>query len=171
MILKKLIITQPFGNNHFNKLYTFKGINNEDISLDFRGWLNVYKKYGLVGHELICVRSDWDSFEKLNPKAKECTIEESDKLIQKAKITLTIPRRKELRKTQKLTDEDILKEIDNDKTPTVNIIKSDNDDGQSLIYVEEIEIKSTEDFLQAQIAQSAELEPVVVEEKPQETVI
>ncbi|QQS59466.1 hypothetical protein IPN35_01065 [Candidatus Peregrinibacteria bacterium] len=123
------------------------------------------------GDELICVRSDWDSFEKLNPKAKECTIEESDKLIQKAKITLTIPRRKELRKTQKLTDEDILKEIDNDKTPTVNIIKSDNDDGQSLIYVEEIEIKSTEDFLQAQIAQSAELEPVVVEEKPQETVI
>lgn len=123
------------------------------------------------GDELICVRSDWDTFEKSNPKAKECTIEESDKLIQKAKITLAIPRRKELRKTQKLTDEDILKEIDNEKTPTVNIIKSDNDDGQSLVYVEEIEIKSTEDFLQAQIAQSAELEPVLVEEKPQETVI
>lgn len=56
MILKKLIITQPFGNNHFNKIYTFKGINNEDISLDFRGWLNVYKKYGLVGHNGIDFR-------------------------------------------------------------------------------------------------------------------
>ena len=50
MILKKLIITQPFGNIHFNKLHTFKGINSEDISLDFRGFNNPYRKYGLVGH-------------------------------------------------------------------------------------------------------------------------
>ena len=56
MILNKLIITQPFGNNHFDKLHTFKGINSEDISLDFRGFNNPYKKYGPVGHNGIDLR-------------------------------------------------------------------------------------------------------------------
>lgn len=56
MILNKLIITQPFGNNHFNKLHTFKGINNENISLDFRGWKNPYRKYGLSGHNGLDLR-------------------------------------------------------------------------------------------------------------------
>ena len=56
MILNKLIITQPFGNIHFNKLHTFKGINNEDISLDFSGFNNPYRKYGLIGHNGIDFR-------------------------------------------------------------------------------------------------------------------
>lgn len=123
------------------------------------------------GDELICVHSGADSFEKQNPKAKVCTTADADKLVQKAKIKLAVPRKKELRKAQKLTDEDILKEIEDEKTPTVNILKSENDEGQTLTYVEEVEVTSAEEFLEAQRQQSAELEPEIIEETPQETVI
>ena len=123
------------------------------------------------GDELICVHSDFESFEKQNPKASECSKEDADKLIKKTKIKLAVPKRKELRKAKKLSDEEILKEIEDSKTPTVSIIKSDNEEDQSLTYVEEVEITSTDEFFEAQKAQSKELEPEIIEETPQETVI
>jgi hypothetical protein len=123
------------------------------------------------GDELICVHSDADSFEKQNPKAKVCSTLEADKLVQKAKIRLAVPRKKELRKTQKLTDDDILKEVEDEKTPTVSILKSEDEEGQTLTYMEEVEVASAEEFLKAQKQQSAELEPEIIEEVPQETVI
>ena len=123
------------------------------------------------GDELICVHSDFDSFEKQNPKAKECSKEDADKLIKKAKIKLAVPKKKELRKAKKLSDEDIMKEIEDTKTPTINIIKSDNEEDQILTYVEEVEVASADEFFEAQKAQNEELEPEIIEEKPQETVI
>lgn len=124
------------------------------------------------GDELLCVRSGWDSFEKQNPKAKECTIETADKLLKTAKLKLAIPKKKERRKKGKhLTDEDILKEIEDKKTPTMNIIKSDNEEDQMLTYVEEVEITSTEEFFKAQEAQIAELETEEIEEPTEETTI
>lgn len=123
------------------------------------------------GDELICVHSDFESFEKQNPKASECSKEDADKLIKKTKIKLAVPKRKELRKAKKLSDEEILKEIEDSKTPTVSIIKSDNEEDQSLTYVEEVEITSTDEFFEAQKAQSKELDPEIIEETPQETVI
>lgn len=123
------------------------------------------------GDELICVHSGADSFEKQNPKAKECSLPEADKLVQKVKIRLAVPRKKELRKAQKLTDEDILKEVEDEKTPTVSILKSEDEEGQTLTYVEEVEVASAEEFLEAQKQQSTELEPEIIEETPQETVI
>lgn len=123
------------------------------------------------GDELICVHSDFESFEKQNPKASECSKEDADKLIGKAKVKLAVPKRKELRKAKKLSDEEILKEIEDSKTPTVSIIKSDNEEDQSLTYVEEVEITSTDEFFEAQKAQNEELKPEIIEETPQETVI
>jgi len=128
------------------------------------------------GEELLCVRSGWDSFEKQNPKAKECTIEAADKSLKTAKLKLAIPKKKERRKKGKhISDEDILKEIEDKKTPTVNIIKSDNEDEQTLTYMEDVEITSTEEFFKAQEAQVAELETEeieeTIEEEPQETTI
>ncbi len=123
------------------------------------------------GDELICVHSEFESFEKQNPKAKKCTKEAADKLIKKAKIKLAIPKRKELRKAKKLSDEDIVKEIEDTKTPTINIIKSDNEEDQILTYVEEVEVASADEFFEAQKAQNEELEPEIIEEEPQETVI
>ena len=123
------------------------------------------------GDELICVYSGADSFEKQNPKAKACSLPEADGLVQKAKIKLSIPRKKELRKARKLTDEDILKEVEDEKTPTVSILKSENEEGQTLTYMEEVELASVEEFLEAQKQQVTELEPEIIEETPQETVI
>jgi len=128
------------------------------------------------GDELLCVRSGWDSFEKQNPKAKECSVENADKSLKTAKLKLAIPKKKERRKKGKhLTDEDILKEIEDKKTPTINIIKSDNEEDPTLTYVEEVEITSTEEFFKAQEAQIAELETEeieeIIEEEPQETTI
>ena len=122
------------------------------------------------GDELICVRSGFESFEEQNPKAKECSSEDADKLIKKAKITLAIPKKKEVRKDEKLSDEDILKEIENKKTPTVNILKSEDEDGQVLTYEEEVKITSAEEFFEAQQAQSQELPPEVIEKPVQEVI-
>ncbi len=123
------------------------------------------------GDELICVHSEFESFEKQNPKAEECSKEDADKLIKKAKVKLAVPKRKELRKAKKLSDEDIMKEIEDTKTPTINIIKSDNEEDQILTYVEEVEVASADEFFEAQKAQSKELEPEIIEDEPQETVI
>lgn len=123
------------------------------------------------GDELICVHSDFESFEKQNPKAKECSKDDADKLIKNAKIKLAVPKRKELRKSKRLSDEDIMKEIEDTKTPTVNILKEESDEEQSLTYVEEVEVTSMDEFLEAQKAQNEELEPEIIEDEPQETVI
>jgi len=124
------------------------------------------------GEELLCVRSGWNSFEKQNPKAKECSTESADKLLKTEKPKLAIPRKKERRKKGKhLTDEDILKEIEDKKTPTVNILKSENEEEQTLTYVEDVEITSTEEFFKAQNMQEDGLEPEVIEDTPQETII
>ncbi|PIQ79586.1 hypothetical protein COV81_01585, partial [Candidatus Peregrinibacteria bacterium CG11_big_fil_rev_8_21_14_0_20_41_10] len=66
---------------------------------------------------------------------------------------------------------DIMKEIEDTKTPTVNVIKSDNDEAQTLTFVEEVEVASIDEFFEAQKAQSKELDPEIIEEVPQETVI
>ena len=124
------------------------------------------------GDELLCVRSGWDSFEKQNPKAKECSMENADKLLKTAKPKLAIPKKKERRKKNKhLTDEDILKEIEDKKTPTVNILKSENEDDQTLTFIEEVEITTVEDFLKVQTIQADEIEPEIIEDIPQETII
>lgn len=122
------------------------------------------------GDELIFVRSGADAFEAQNPKAKECTSEEADKLLAKAKIQISVPTRKEIRKTDKLTDEQMLSEIDNEATATVSISKEESEEGQTLTYFERREIATTEDFLKTQELQAVET-PATVIETPQETVI
>ena len=79
------------------------------------------------GDELILVRSGWDAFTEQNPKAKECAIEDADKLLQKTKIKLAVPKRKEIRKAQKLSDDDLLKEIENPETLSVSVNKTESD--------------------------------------------
>ncbi len=123
------------------------------------------------GDELILVRSGWDAFAEQNPKAKECTIEDADKLLQKKKIKLTIPKRKEIRKDQKLSDDDLLKEIENPETLTVSVNKTESEEGQVLTYIEEVEIVSVEDFLKAQNTQASEPEAEIIDKEPQETII
>lgn len=121
------------------------------------------------GDELICVHKDSESFEKQNPKAKECSKENADKLLTKTKVKLAIPKKKVRRKKGKhLKDEEILKEIENKKTPTVNIIKSHDEEDQTLTYVEEVEIASTDEFFEAQKAQNNEPEIEDFEEIPKE---
>jgi hypothetical protein len=126
------------------------------------------------GDELVHVREGFDEFEKLNPEAKEQTVEEADKLIEKAAIKIAVPTKAELRSENKLTHEEIQAEIDNKETPTSNIsiVEEKDQEGkpiQKLIYFEHREIKSVEDFLSAQEEQKKELvqEPVaeVVETK------
>ena len=102
------------------------------------------------GTELICVKNKFDSFEKQNPKAKECKREDADKLLKKEKIKLAIPKKKQRRKTKKMSDKDILKEIEDKKTATVNILKSEDEEGQTLTFIEEVEILNIDDFLNAE---------------------
>ncbi len=123
------------------------------------------------GDELICVRSDWDSFESQNPKAKECSREDADKLLKKAKIKISVPKRKVLRKKKKLSDDEILAEIGDEKTKTVDISKKESDDGQILIYYEDMEITTTDDFIRSQKSQQVELKPEVVEEEESELTV
>ena len=120
------------------------------------------------GDELVCVKSGFENFESQNPSVKEMSRDEADKLISKEKLKISVPVKIEIR-TEKLSDEAILQEITDEATPTVDIAKIDDKDAegnpvQKLTYFEEREIKSSEDFLKAQEAQSAQIEPVVVEE-------
>jgi len=115
------------------------------------------------GDELICVYSDFGSFEKQNPKAKECTKEEADKLLKKAKPKITLPSKEEIRERDPLDDQAILKEIESKKTKTVDIKKNEvtNEQGeniQKLTYFEEKEIRSVDDFLAVQEKKNLELE-------------
>jgi len=126
------------------------------------------------GDELVHVREGFDEFEKLNPDAKEQTVEDADKLIEKAAVKIAVPTKAELRSENKLTREEIQAEIDNKETPTsdISVVEEKDQEGkpiQKLTYFEHREIKSVEDFLAAQEDQKKELadEPVaeVVETK------
>lgn len=125
------------------------------------------------GDELICVKDGFEGFEQQNPNATEMSREEADNLIAKAELKLAIPVKTEIRK-EKLSDEEILKETTDASTPTVDIAKIDDKDSegnpvQKLTYFEEKEIKSVEDFVKAQEAQTAEIEPVVIEKSQEES--
>jgi hypothetical protein len=131
-----------------------------------------------VGDELVHVREGFDEFAKHNPDAKEQTVEEADKLIEKAAVKIAVPTKAELRKDNKLTREEIQAEIEDEATPTsdISVIEEKDEDGKSvqkLTYFEHREIKSVEDFLAAQEEQKKELvhEPVseVIEETKTET--
>lgn len=126
------------------------------------------------GDELVHVREGFDEFEKLNPDAKEQSIEEADKLIEKAAVKIAVPTKAELRKENRLSKDEILSEIENDKTSTsdVSVVEEKDEEGnpvQKLTYYEHREIKSVEDFLAAQEEQKKEIthEPVaeIVETK------
>lgn len=127
------------------------------------------------GDELICVKSGFESFEAQNQSAKEVTRDETDKLISKAKLKIAIPVKAEIRR-EKLSDEEILQEITDKSTPTVDIAKIEDKDAegnpiQKLTYFEEKEIKSVDDFVKAQEAQVTDIQPIVIDEKPQETTL
>jgi hypothetical protein len=128
-----------------------------------------------TGEELICVKSGSVAFEKQNKKAKECSQKDADKFLAKAKLKFSVPTKVEIREAEQLSDEEILQEIENKKTATVNIAKEEIEDKkgkrqQKLKFFEEVEIKSTEEFFNAQIAQKEEPEAVVIDEETAESV-
>lgn len=117
------------------------------------------------GDELVCVREGFETFEKENPDAKEQTTEEADKLLEKAKVSVAVPTKAEIRKQKQLSKEKIQAEIANEETPTadISVVEENDDEGkpvQKLTYFEKREIKSVDDFLKAQEEQQKELEHV-----------
>lgn len=120
------------------------------------------------GDELVCVRSGFGAFEGQNPEAEQITQDAADLLLANAAVVIAVPVKQEIRSSDnKLSQEDILLEIQNEETPTVDIATHEETDPegnkiQKLTYFEEKEIKSVEDFLKAQVAQATEPEQVVV---------
>lgn len=117
------------------------------------------------GDELICVREGFEFFEKENPDAKEQTIEQADKLLEKEVVVIAVPSKAEIRKQKQLSKEEIQTEIESEETTTADIavVEEKDEEGkpvQKLTYFEKREIKSVEDFLQAQEEQRKELEHV-----------
>lgn len=117
------------------------------------------------GDELVCVREGFKFFEKENPDAKEQTIEQADKLLEKEIVLIAVPSKAEIRKQKQLSKEEIQTEIDSAETTTadVAVIEEKDDEGkpvQKLTYFEKREIKTVEDFLKAQEEQRKELEHV-----------
>jgi hypothetical protein len=86
------------------------------------------------GDELVHVREGFDEFEKLNPDAKEQTIEEADKLIEKAAIKLAVPTKAEVRKENKLSPKEIEAEIQNEETKTsdISVVEDKDEEGNSV---------------------------------------
>lgn len=131
------------------------------------------------GDELVCVREGFEAFEKENPDAKEQTVVEADKLLEKETVKIAVPTKAEIRKQKPMTKEEIQAEIENEETITADIAVVDEKDEegkpvQKLTYFEKREIKSVEDFLKAQEEQQKELEHVapadeVAEETKTET--
>jgi hypothetical protein len=126
------------------------------------------------GDELVHVREGIDEFEKLNPDAKEQTVEEADKLIEKAAVQIAVPTKAELRKKNQLTREEIQAEIEDEATPTsdISVIEEKDEEGKSvqkLTYFEHRKIKSVEDFLASQEEQKKELDHEPVAEVIEET--
>ena len=131
------------------------------------------------GDELVCVREGFEAFEKENPDAKEQTVVEADKLLEKETVKIAVPTKAEIRKQKPMTKEEIQAEIESEETITADIAVVDEKDEegkpvQKLTYFEKREIKSVEDFLKAQEEQRKELEHVapadeVAEETKTET--
>lgn len=126
------------------------------------------------GDELVHVREGLEAFEKHNPDAKEQTVEEADKLIEKAAVKIAVPTKAELRKDNPLTREEIQAEIEDETTPTsdISVIEEKDEEGkpvQKLTYFEHREIKSVEDFLASQEEQKKELDHEPVAEVIEET--
>lgn len=114
------------------------------------------------GDELVCVREGFELFERKNSDATEQTVEETDKLLEKAEVTIVVPTKAEIRKQKQLSKEDIQTEIASEETPTADIavVEEKDEEGKSvqkLTYFEKREIKSVEDFLKAQEEQQKEL--------------
>ena len=125
------------------------------------------------GDELVCVRSGFETFEEQNPDVEELAREDVDQELSKNTIKITVPVRHEIRKS-KMSDEAIRAEIENPETPIVDIAKIEDKDAegkeiQKLTFFEELEISSVDTFLQAQEAQSKELESIVVEDEQEKT--
>lgn len=120
------------------------------------------------GDELVCVRTGFEAFEEQNQEAEQITQEDADQLLADAAVVVSVPVKQEIRSSDnKRSQEDILQEIQNEETPTVDITTHEETDAegnkiQKLTYYEEKEIKSVEDFLKAQVAQTTEPEQVVV---------
>lgn len=117
------------------------------------------------GDELVCVREGFDSFEKENPDAKEQSIEQADKLLEKEAVVIAVPSKAEIRKQKQLSKEEIQTEIESEETTTADIavVEEKDEEGkpvQKLTYFEKREIKSVEDFLKTQEEQRKELEHV-----------
>ena len=122
------------------------------------------------GDELLCVRSGFEAFEVQNPDAEERDVEETDKLLSKAAIKMSVPTKTEIRSDNKLSKDDIHLEIANEETPTVDIAEIEQKDAegkevQKLTFFEHREIKSVEDFLKAQEEQLKEPEQVQIAEE------
>jgi len=120
------------------------------------------------GDELICVRSGSEVFEEQNPEAEQVTQVEADQLLADASVIISVPVKEEIRSSaNKKSQDDILQEIQSEENSTADIAVHEETDAQGnkvqkLTYYEEREIKSVEDFLNAQAAQAAELEKIVV---------
>ncbi|QQR82970.1 hypothetical protein IPJ72_04045 [Candidatus Peregrinibacteria bacterium] len=117
------------------------------------------------GDELVCIREGFEIFEEANPDAKEQTVEETDKLLEKEVVIISVPSKAEIRTQKQLTKEEIQAEIESEETPTADIavIEEKDEQGKSvqkLTYFEKREIKTVEDFLKAQEEQQKELEHV-----------
>jgi hypothetical protein len=129
------------------------------------------------GDELICVREGSEAFEEQNPDAKEQTIVEADKLLEKETVKIAVPTKAEIRKQKPMTKEEIQAEIESEETLTadISVVEEKDEEGkpvQKLTYFEQREIKSVEDFLKAQEEQQKELEHVApADEMVEETKI
>ncbi len=147
------------------KIYTAK---NAEVGEGVEATVLFHKD---AGDELICVTEGAESFEEQNPKAKECTKEDADKLLVKESLKVRVPSKKERRKkNKKLKDEDIAEEISNKDTTTADVAKTEEVDEegnevQKLTYYEDIEIKSIDEFLAVEEAKKVEVEEVEIEEE------
>lgn len=117
------------------------------------------------GDELVCVREGSEAFEEQNPDAKEQTVVEADKLLEKEAVKIAVPTKAEIRKQKPMTKEEIQAEIESEETLTadISVVEEKDEEGkpvQKLTYFEQREIKSVEDFLKAQEEQQKELEHV-----------
>ncbi len=125
------------------------------------------------GDELVCVREGFEVFEQENADAKEQTVEQTDKILEKETLTIVVPSKAEVRKQKQLSKEEIRTEIESEETPTADIavIEEKDEAGnsvQKLTYFEKREIKSVEDFLKAQEEQRKELEHVALADELEE---
>lgn len=122
------------------------------------------------GDELICVRSGFEAFEEQNPEVEQITKDEVNDLLAESEVVISVPVKQEIRTDNKLSQEDILLQIQDKENLTADIATSEETDSdgnktQKITFFEKREIKSVEDFLQAQQDQLKEPEQVQVAEE------